>query len=248
MKTQAFTRVELLATLAAAGLLGAVAISVVADTRERSERLMCMNNLRQIGRGFHVWAAEHGGYNPWRVLASEGGTQPLPIAPRTFEVPGIGTFPGAITHNAWFQFLWVYEGLPGPHVLVCPSDSTKQRATNFSTAPGGLAHPSMQNNAVSYVEGLDVFREMSDRVLSGDRNMIATALGGAGCSSGITGFRTIGAPAAGAPPTGWTNGIHGASGNLLINDGRVEQTTTQDFNEYLNGITDDSGYWHVLFP
>ena len=247
MKREAFTRIELLATLAAFGLLAALGMSLSADTRERSERLVCMNNLRQIGRGFDAWTAEHGSAYPWRVPASEGGTQPLPVAPTTFQVSGIGTFPGAITHNAWFQFLWVREELPSPAVLVCPSDVAKRRATNFSTAPGGVAHLSMQNNAVSYVEGLDVFRERPFNVISGDRNMITTDRGGTACSSGIVGFRSIGAPLAG-PPTGWASGIHGSSGNLLIGDGRVEQTTTRDFNDYQDSITDDGGIWHILFP
>jgi hypothetical protein len=245
MKMEAFTRVELLTTLAVLGLLAIVTASVCADTRDRSERIMCLNNQRLIGRGFHAWSADHGAENPWWVFARQGGTRPEPGGPVTLTVPGVANYPAVIANNAWFQFMWVYEELPSPSVLVCPADPGRQRASNFSAAPGGFAHPSMGNNALSYLIGLHAVREQPSELLSADRNMTTTA-GSGGCSSGVTGFRTI--AARGGPPAAWTNGLHGVSGNLLMNDGRVQQMTTQDLNAWVNSFNSDAGAFHVLLP
>jgi hypothetical protein len=249
MKTEAFTRVELLATITAVTLLGIVAATVYADTRERSERLMCVNNQRLIGRGFNAWAAEHGSENPWWVSPRLGGTQPDPAGPLTLQVPGVGTFPAGITHNAWFQFIWVHEELPSPSVLLCPSDPGKQRASSFSTESGGLANLSMQNSAVSYLIGLHAMWEFPSELLTADRNVLPNAASSSGCSSRITGFRTVRPLRFGGPPSGWTDGLHGPSGNLLLNDGHVEQMTTADLNAYFDsGPSDAANGSHLLFP
>jgi hypothetical protein len=246
MKTEAFTRVELLVSLSVVGLLGMVAVSVCADTRERSERIMCMNNQRLIGRGFNAWAAEHGGENPWWVSASKGGTKA--DGTQTFSVPGGANYPAAIVNNAWFQFIWIYEELPTPSVLTCPSDPVRQRASDFSSAPGGLAHVSMQNNAVSYLIGAHAVREWPSGLLSADRHMTARP-GTFTCSSGLSQVRWVATTRVGGEGSSWTNILHGATGNVLMNDGRVEQMTISDLNAYLDsGTADDNGSFHLLFP
>jgi hypothetical protein len=248
MKADAFTRVELLVSIATVGLLSFVGVSVTADTRERSEQIVCMNNLRQVGRAFHAWAAEHGGENPWWVRQSQGGTLPdggtsIPY----YVVPSVGTFPASIVNNAWFHFLWAHEDLPSPSVLVCPSDALKKRANNFSTGPGGLAHISMQNNAVSYLIGAHAVRESPWQVLSADRDMSMES-GTTSCSSAIRIVRLIRSQASGGRGTAWTNGLHAASGNVLMNDGAAEQMTSRELNAHLNYPFDDIVSHHFLVP
>lgn len=251
MKHNAFTRLELLMTFAALSLLSMLGVSVTADTRERSEQIVCANNLRQIGRAFHAWAAEHDGNTGWWTHPANGGyrSQSGGPTPPSYYVPGMGVFPNGIVHNAFWHFLWVYEDLPSPSVLVCPSDSLKRRASSFSTAPGGLAHPSMQNNAVSYLIGLHAVRDLPKEWLSGDRSVIA-APGSGGCSSGISGFRTVTPQTRRGPGTAWTNGLHVASGNLLLNDGQVQHMTSRDLNNYVNSSPDDdaASSFHLLIP
>jgi hypothetical protein len=246
MKTEAFTRVELVTTLAALGALSVLAATVFADTHERSERLMCVNNQRLIGRGFNAWAAEHDGENPWWVTATKGGTKADGAS--TLTAPGGATYPASIVNNAWFQFMWVYEELASPAILVCPSDPNKQRATDFSSAPGGFANLGMQNNSVSYLIGAHALRERPFEVLSADRHMLPQP-GTTGCSSGITQVRAVFTRRTGGAGTGWTNSLHAPFGNLLLNDGRVEQMTTMDLNNYLDSAyNDDGGGFHFLFP
>jgi prepilin-type processing-associated H-X9-DG protein len=244
MKLQAFTRIELIVTLAAIGLLGIIGASVHGNTRERSERLVCMNNQRLIGRAFNMWAAEHNGQIPGRVPQSEGG---LTDAIIPHKVPGIGTFPAAFAGNTWFQFLWVYEDLPSASILVCPSDPARKRASGFTATPGGFAHVTMQNSALSYLFSTHGLRELPSMMLSADRNVITA--GTTGCSSTYTTTRLIRIGSQ-AVPTGWTSGLHVNSGNVLMTDGRVEEMTTPDFNKYVNSFGESGGdiAFHLLIP
>lgn len=209
---------------------------------------MCVNNQRQIGRGFNAWAAEHGGDNPWWVTSTKGGTKADGAAILSL---GGRNYPAGIAQNAWFQFMWVYEELPSPSILVCPSDPLKQRASDFSVAPGGFANLSMQNNALSYIIGAHALRERPREILSADRNL-QTVSGTSGCSSGILNVRSIFTPVRGGEGSSWTNGIHGPSGNLLMNDSHVEQMNNADLNAFLNSAVttsnDGNGTFHLLFP
>ena len=64
---KAFTRLELVVVLAVLSLLAAVTWPALAVSAGRSERVTCINNLRQIGRAFQMWGNDHGGQRPWRV-------------------------------------------------------------------------------------------------------------------------------------------------------------------------------------
>src|SRR6476661_5082188 len=37
-------------------------------------RISCVNNLRQVGLAFRIWANDHGDKFPWQVAAKDGGT------------------------------------------------------------------------------------------------------------------------------------------------------------------------------
>ena len=64
---RAFTRVELLAVLAALALLGALALPAVTPARESGHRVACANNLRQLGRALVMYADENRGLFPERA-------------------------------------------------------------------------------------------------------------------------------------------------------------------------------------
>src|SRR6266498_4784980 len=62
-----FTRVELVAVLAALALLVVVALPALATSGSRSKSVICANNLSRIGQAFTMWASEHGDHFPWEV-------------------------------------------------------------------------------------------------------------------------------------------------------------------------------------
>ncbi len=61
---QGFTRVDLLAVLAAGGLLGSLFVSAVAGAGNGSSGAGCLNNLRQLTRALLQFAEDHDGWFP----------------------------------------------------------------------------------------------------------------------------------------------------------------------------------------
>ena len=223
----AFTRIELLVLLAVLGVIALLALPALANTNARSQRVICVNNLRQIGRAYQMWAGDHDDFIPPLVSANDGGTQ--------------STLPGV---NAWVQFSWISNELGSPKVLACPSDNARV-ARDFSSDPtGGLAYPGFRNNAVSYVLGHPMPEFPADW-LCADRNLRMDQVS-AGCSY----FRMV-AVVALRPPSAnvqWTNSIHVNSGNVLSIDGRVEQLSNGALFRNLSQLVEDNGNIHLLVP
>ena len=227
----AFTRLELLAVLAALVLVAGVVIPAFAQGKPRSQQAICFNNLRAVGQAVMLFNVEHNQLDPWRELAANGGTR---------------NHPSGLNDNAWFQFTWLSNGLTNPKVLACPSDALARPAKEYSQSPnGGMFNGSYQNNAISYFIGLDSSALVPNSVLSGDRNIKYNSLGG-GCSSGVNPVADI-FPWQ-ASPTGWRSGLHGPSGNILLHDGRVEQTSNETVNRLFTRESDDNGSIHIQLP
>jgi len=222
----AFTRIELLFCLLGATLVTIPALSLLASNKSESQRVICFNNLRQIGRGFLGWANEHNDAFPWYVPSQEGGTRGLSFGP-----------------NAWIQFLWASNHIDSPKVLVCPADENTSRiADNWGVQPGGLPFSGYQNAAISYFIGLHAVPNSSASLLSGDRNIWPSARNVA-CS-------LMNAPVASAlqsndPNVRWTNAIQGTFGHLLFGDGSVRFTSSEDLRS-VTQIVPDNGSTHYL--
>jgi competence protein ComGC len=223
----AFTRAELLITLAVLSLLVAIVLPALAYDRAGSARIICANNLRQIGAAMQVWGNDHGDRPPYEVEMAEGGTRRHPLAA-----------------NTWFHFAWMSNELASPKILLCPSD-TGTPATEFSGDPTkGYLNPNFANRATSYFLTYR-FDASSHGLMAGDRNI--RAAGFAGCSIFNTAVSIPARPTSRA--YGWTNGLHESSGNYLTYDGGVEQVTGEQFSESLTSSgVQDNGSLHFSLP
>lgn len=221
-----FTFRDLLAVLAALALIAGVVLPALAQSKPRSLQAMCVNNLRQIGTAVMLFNAENNQFDPWRA---EGFGYSNPTA-----------------NNIFVQFRFLTNGLPIPKVLACPSDAQARPAKDYSASPdGGFLHPNFRNAAVSYFLGLDSWAFLPDSVLSGDRNIRVSSASPGACSSGITQAYSIYSPG-GSP--GWAEGLHGPSGNILLHDGHVEQTSSETVKYRFTRPWDDNGSVHLQFP
>jgi prepilin-type processing-associated H-X9-DG protein len=241
---QGFTRLELLMILGVLGLLAALVPPALANNKQRSERLICLNNLRQIGQAFHEWGTEHAGRLPFRTPYCEGGLMPFGCDAGVFVPPWLVA---GYQNNVWFQYLSLSNELRTPKILVCPSDTAKSAANHWGGSPGGLANPNYQNRAVSYIVALDAFPDDKDALVSGDRNIRPSSISGS-CSSGVSPCRTL---IFGGPLTfGLTSAIHVDAGNFLFYDGRVEELSSQGFARRVSqsGGAHDSGAIHYIEP
>jgi len=221
-----FTRLELMAVLASLALVAGVVLPALAQGKPRAHQAICFNNLRMTGQALLLFNAENGQMDPWRT-------------------PGAGyNHPSGLGNNLWFQFSWLSNGLTNPKVLACPSDSSARPAKDYSFSPdGGYLHANYRNNAISYFAGLDSSALLPNSVLAGDRNI--QHQGFSTCSSGINPAATIYLTPQNT--TAWLSRLHGPSGNILLHDGRVEETVSQTLYRNFQ-LSDDNGSVHFLMP
>lgn len=139
---RAFSRLELLALLASLVSLVLFALPLLAANVPRSNRVDCLNNLRRIGQGFHMWASEHGNLFPWSVPLEDGGVSGGSLVDMYKSV------------SNYFQM---------PRVLACPSDTVRSKAPDFAIFS--------EHDNLSYFAGTNASLAINHSWLAGDRNL-----------------------------------------------------------------------------
>jgi prepilin-type processing-associated H-X9-DG protein len=222
----AFTCIELLACLAACALLVAIIAPALAATRARSDRAVCMSNLRQIGNALRQFALEHDGKPAWTQAAG-----------------GDGNYNQFGKQELWFQYWWLRDLLGTPKILMDPAERRPSAhvATEWGLVPGtGLQ--SLKNRAVAYPIGLpryiDFEYEYTDvprLIVALDRNFIVSGY----CT--YSGLSRESCAEVRADATGWHDDIHGLNGNVTFADGSVDTLTTQQLRDAVRKVGNPSG-------
>jgi len=96
-------------------------ISSLSKAKSRAESFGCVNNLKQIGMAYNVWAADHGGLYPASVSTNDGGA---------LELSGTASR-SRLIQDPVPQFMVLSNELATPRILVCPRDGSKSAATSF---------------------------------------------------------------------------------------------------------------------
>jgi hypothetical protein len=96
-----------------------------------SETVRCVNQMKNIGLAFRIFAVDHNDRFPFHAPAAEGGSK-----------ESVSLDANGFDRNPARHFMTISNELAMPKLLVCPSDTSKRPATAFS---------SLQNANVTYL-------------------------------------------------------------------------------------------------
>ena len=138
--------IELVAVLAVAAILVALFLPAILKTKAKPSSVKCVNNLKNVGLSFRIFATDNQDKFPMLLSITNGGSMEYLSQP----------------FSAFRHFTAVSNELSTPVIIVCPEDSGIPRATNFA---------SLQNSNNSYFVGIDSKQERPTMILAGDKGI-----------------------------------------------------------------------------
>src|SRR3954463_5663827 len=149
---RAFTLIELLVVIAIIVILAAMLLPVLNRGKMRAKQIQCVNNLREMGLAFNVFAHDHESRFPMQVATNAGGA--MEYVQR-----------GYLTQGEFYFTFRIFQTISNELVtakhLACPSDTRLE--TN--------AFANVQNEDLSSFVGVNGQPGNTMTILAGDRNL-----------------------------------------------------------------------------
>jgi prepilin-type processing-associated H-X9-DG protein len=194
-RNRALTLTEVLVVIFVIAFAVALLLPALAAAKRKHARIGCVSNLKQIGIAYRLWEGDNNGKYPMAVSVTNGGAMEL-----------------VATGNVAACFQVMSNELSTPKILLCPEDTHRTYATNFSTGFSG-AH-------ISYFISADAVEIYPQMILDGDDNLLVD---GKPVQPGILNLRT-------GTTIAWTKDRHHGNGNIGMADGSAQQVTGDGLN------------------
>jgi len=208
-----FTLNELIICLGVIAFLFFLLVPRNTGCKGSASRIACVNNLKQVGLGFRVWAGDHQDAYPMAVSITNGGAMEAVLSGDVASV-----------------FRVLSNELNTPKILHCPTDQNRISASVFDPiiakqgGSGGI--PFVGNTNLSYFVGVEAAGNLPSTFLAGDDNLV---LGGRPLNG-------VALPETPSPrglltittntPIGFADTRHKKAGNVALADGSVQGFTT----------------------
>jgi competence protein ComGC len=216
-RNQALTKIEVVVIVAALAILAALLLPALAAAKRKHARIGCISNIKQIGIAFRLSEGDNGDKYPMAVSVTNGGAMEL-----------------AATGNVAACFQVMSNELCTPKILLCPEDTHRTYATNFSTG--------FSSANISYFLNPDAVETYPQMIMLGDDNLLVD---GKPVQPGVLNLRT-------GSTIAWTKDRHHGVGNIGMADGSAQQVTGDGLNSAIgsctNGIPTNTAVSRWLIP
>jgi hypothetical protein len=137
--------VELMVLVAVMALIAMVLLPLLGGRHGRAPagRIKCVNNLKNVGLAFRIFATDNNDLFPGQVMASNG-----------VELANMDVVKA---------LKYLSNELSTPKILICPKDEKRPEATNFA---------SLTAKNISYFASLTAEETNAAMWLAGDRNLL----------------------------------------------------------------------------
>ena len=227
-RPRAFTLIEVLAIILVIFVLALLYLPTVARPRHHGAiRIGCINNLKEIGTAYRLWAGDNGDLVPaQQTVISNGWADFLTNANQGSK--------------CWMNYAIMAADLgQSPRIVVCPADE-RQAALSFTNK--------FDNTHVSYFVGVTANDIYPQSILGGDRNLGPGLVPDPdyGYSPKNGKGNDVAIPINGS--VSWSLKMHSAgntagAGNILLGDGSAQQTSSANFNANWLRYALGTDYW-----
>lgn len=142
-QSHAFTLIEILVVVAMIAILVGFVLPLLARRHPPNGRIKCVNNLKNVGLAFRIYATDNNDRFPWEIPGKQGDVHINYLSDPT-------------------EYLRILSNeLSTPKIVICPRD-TRREATNWIN---------FSRSNISYFVSPDASESLPQAFLAGDRNI-----------------------------------------------------------------------------